>query len=223
MENTPEAALKDIAFTFQRNGKQHSSALIYAEVAKHLQNDAAVYTGLGAGLAKAAPGAERISFITWAAKSLKRGLLIGQGGPFESPCVNWLEIIKEEIDVVEPDPMVTDELDELIAYLQGVEAPLVTDTDALDEEDQKKTVLAMINMPCPLFLPVVLAGADGKFDESLQRKSIAGLPGFGDQPQMRELLAELALQVDSDHLQPELREAMQSLDGAWAAQFDSQA
>jgi|GEM_PF-5054832 len=222
MENTPEAALKDIAFSFQRNGKQHSSAMVYAEVAKHLQNEAAVYTGLGAALAKAAPGAERITFITWAAKSLKRGLLIGQGGPFESPCVNWLEIIKEEIDVVEPDPMVVEELDSLIAYLQGVASTLVTDTDALEEEDQKNAVYAMVNMPCPMFLPVALAGAGGQFGEEVQRKCISALPGFGDQAQVRELLAEVALRTDSDALQPELKETMVALDADWAGQFDTQ-
>jgi len=127
MDNTPESRLKESAFIFQRSGRNYSSAVLYAEVAKYVSNDPAIYTGLGAALAKSADGPDRLEQLTWATKSLKRGLLLGQGTMFESPCGNWLEIIKEEMDVVQPDPMEGEELEGLLTYWDSKQQDLVSD------------------------------------------------------------------------------------------------
>ncbi len=224
MQSTPETVLKESAFIFQRSGRNLSSATLYAEVAKHVDNDPGIYTGLGAALAKAAKaaeGADRMEYLTWATKSLKKGLLIGQGGMFESPCVNWLEIIKEEMDVVQPDPLVSSDLDGLLSFLDAHGVDLVADLKQLSEEDQGPVLRGMIEMPRENFLSVALAAAAGDFGEGLQRLVIARIPNFGDHQSIRETLAKVAVHVDSYALQPELGNAMKKIDPEWADQFET--
>ena len=222
MESTPESLLKESAFVFQRSGRNLSSAMVYAIVANYLDSDPAVYTGMGAALAKSADDGDRLAFLTWATKALKRGLLLGQGTMFESPCVNWLEIIKEEMDVVQPDPMELTDLEGLVEFLEGKGVDLVTDLARLAEEDQGASVLAMTRMPQERFMPVALSAAAGQFGEPVQRQVITMIHGFGDTPAIRETLAKVAVHVDSYALQPELGEAMQKIDPEWAAQFASE-
>lgn len=222
MESTPESLLKESAFVFQRSGRNLSSALVYAEVAKHIENDPAIYTGMGAALAKSAEGNDKLQFYTWATKALKRGLLLGQGTMFESPCVNWLEIIKEEMDVVQPDPMEVSDLEGLAGFLTEKGVDLVGDLGQLSEQDLTATVMALIGMPRDRFSPVLLAAVAGQFGEKIQKMAILNIQYFGDSPQIRETLAKVALHVDSYALQPELGETMKAIDPEWAAQFDSE-
>lgn len=222
MEATPESLLKESAFVFQRSGRNLSSAMVYAEVARHLESDPAVYTGMGAALAKSAEGDDKLLFYTWATKALKRGLLLGQGTMFESPCVNWLEIIKEEMDVVQPDPMEVPDLDGLVDFLSEKGVDLVSDLGRLAEQDLTATAMAMIGMPRDRFMPVLLAAIAGQFGEHIQRMAFLNIQYFGDTPAIRETLAKVALDVDSYALQPELGETMKAIDPEWAAQFDSE-
>ena len=222
MESTPETVLKESAFIFQRSGRNLSSATLYAEVAKHLVNDPGVYTGLGAALAKSADGGNRSEFLTWATMALKKGLLIGQGTMFESPCVNWLEIIKEEMDVVQPDPLAASDLDNLLTFLDGQGVDLVSDLARVSEEDLGATLRGIVGMPRDRFLPVALAAAAGDFGEGLQRLVIVEIPNFGEHASIREVLAKVAVHVDSYALQPELGTTMKQIDPEWAAQFDTE-
>ncbi len=222
MESTPESLLKEAAFVFQRSGRNLSSALVYAEVARHIEKDPAIYTGMGAALAKSADGDDKLLFYTWATKALKRGLLLGQGTMFESPCVNWLEIIKEEMDVVQPDPMEMSDLDGLAAFLNDKGVNLVTDLGRISESDLTATVMAMIGLPREQFMPVALAALAGEFGEMIQRMALLNIQRFGDTPQIREALAKVALEFDSYALQPELGETMKAIDPEWAAQFKTE-
>ncbi len=219
MEATPESLLKEAAFVFQRSGRNLSSALVYAEVARHIENDPAIYTGMGAALAKSFEGEDELLFYTWATKALKRGLLLGQGTMFESPCVNWLEIIKKEIDVVQPDPMETSDLNGLVDFLDDKGINLVSDLDRLAEEDLTATVMALIGMPRDRFMKVALAAISGHFGEKIQRMGLLNIHRFRDTPTIRETLAKVALEFDSYALQPELGNSMKAIDPKWAAQF----
>lgn len=223
MESTPESLLKESAFVFQRSGRNLSSALVYAEVAKHIEKDPAVYTGMGAALAKSAEGIKgeaRLELLTWATMALKRGLLLGQGTMFESPCVNWLEIIKKEMDVVQPDPMEVTDLEKLLGFLDGKGVDLLADLDRLSEVDQTGSSKAIAAMPRDRFLKVILATSAGNYGEDAQRQAIVQIRTFGDTPEIRETLAKVAVHVDSYALQPELDDTMKAIDPEWAAQFD---
>lgn len=223
MESTPESLLKESAFVFQRSGRNLSSALLYAEVGKHIEKDPAVYTGMGAALAKSAEGIKgeaRLELLTWATMALKRGLLLGQGTMFESPCVNWLEIIKEEMDVVQPDPMEVADLEKLLVFLDGKGIDLVSDLDRLSEVDRVGSSKAIAAMARNRFFNVILATSAGKYGEDAQRQAIVHIRTFGDTPEIRETLAKVAVHVDSYALQPELGDTMKAIDPEWAAQFD---
>lgn len=224
MEMTPEAQLKEIACAFQRSGKNYSSALVYGIVAHYIPEHPAVYTGMGAALAKLADQGARLEHLTWSTKALKRGLLLGQGTPFESPCVNWLEVIKEEMDVVQPDPMAAEDLEGLLTFLDQQPGELLEEVRQLDEEDTTAILIAFGDLPRPRFLPIILAAAKGEFGEPTQRDTIERIANYKeDYEAIKPVLAEVAVHVDSYALQPQLGQAMQAIDADWAAQFESQA
>ena len=220
MENSPELLLKEVAFIFQRNELNRSSAIVYAEVAKGLQKDPGVWTGLGSALAKSADEGPKKDFQVWSAKALKRGLLIGQGGPFESPCCNWLDLLMKDIDVVEPDPFEVEELDDLLTFLDEGHEHIVKDLSKLPADDIGKVLFGIGKHGAGQFVNVVMAYLNGDLGEEYISKSLKYLPKFGDYPAVREKLAELAVEVDSG-LQPELGEVMTAISPEWAAKFNT--
>lgn len=209
---TVELRIKDVAFNFQKHGHNLASALVYAEVGKALQSDPAIWTGMGAALA-------REEVWTWSARSLMRGLKLGAGTPFESPCKNWLGIIQENMSLDGMAPVEPEEMDSLLGEIDHDPQALIAAMATLPEDDQVKAVEAFAESYNQRFLPVVLQGVRGAYGKWGRREALRYLPKFGDSPETRDALAALAVEADAKKFQPMLGKAMNAIDPEWAAQF----
>jgi len=212
MSRSPELQMKDVAFNFQKHGHNRASAVAYAELAKSLKSDPAVWTGLGAALA-------REEAQLWAAKSLLRGLSIAEGTPFASPCRNWLNIIAEQTDLTDVGPLADEEIDPLLAEIDSDPEAFLKGVAAFEEDDQIKAVEGMVASRNVRFLPVILNGVRGAYGKFARREALRDIKNFGDTPEIRAALAELAVDPDAKKFQPFLGKALNAIDPEWAAQF----
>lgn len=216
---TPELDLKDTAFSFTKHGHTLASAIAYAELGKVMKNDASIWTGLGASLARGAGTFNRERFLKEGAASLMRGLEIGQGTPFASPCRNWLEVISEEVDLSEVGPIKDDALEPLIVFLDIVPEAFADAVRAVPEDEQGRAIRALGDSGNPRFLGALLAAVRGEFGDMRTREALKRLGKFGDRPEIREALAALATDARASDFQPYLGAALQAVNPEWAAQF----
>lgn len=219
MQNTPELELKGIAFSLTKHGQTLASAIAYAELGKVMKNDASIWTGLGASLARGAGALQRERFLSEGAKALMRGLEVGPNTPFASPCRNWLEIIAEEIDISGLAPIKDEELEPLAEFLDIVPNLFGDAVKALPADEQEAAIRAFGESGNPRFLSAMLAALDGEYGEPHVRAALKRLPKFGDRPEIRTALAKLAVDVRSKEHQPYLRAALEAIDPEWAGQF----